>query len=274
MSGFDDAVKLRAVIQNMIREELSRERPAARYAVVNSIDWTDRSCMVTFIGETDPVRVVFTSVAPSAVGQEVRIAGKANDRYIDAIRGISDGENRTVELEAEITARQPIFGRWALENNYTAPNGTATLPLLASTVKGGFDPVGGLVNIGGKVTIPVSGYYRIDGNMIAQCESAERAMILRRDIGGNINNGENMHEAKSYAYGDGGDGSTYIALWQVYAINELLYFDAGDVVYMQTYGTRNATVYALPGTDPNAGRMTTFAIDLRLAGPKYVAPVA
>ncbi|URG17395.1 hypothetical protein Mbo2_025 [Rhodococcus phage Mbo2] len=111
MGSFDDLVtaqELESVMRRIAQEEIGKQRPPARYAVVTAINTADRSAMVRFVGETDSVRVVYTLPAPSVVGQEVRIAGSGSDRYIDAIRGTSDEQQRIADAEAaslDLTSR-------------------------------------------------------------------------------------------------------------------------------------------------------------------------
>lgn len=140
MGSFDDLVtaqELESVMRRIAQEEIKKERPAARYAVVTSIDTEDRSAMVRFVGETDPVRVVYTLPAPSVVGQEVRIAGTGSDRYIDAIRGTSDEQQRIVELEAQRTDLQAQLDAYKtlMEPTCVMLKPTATFSLGDTTIK-------------------------------------------------------------------------------------------------------------------------------------------
>ncbi|ANA87261.1 minor tail protein [Gordonia phage Kampe] len=89
------AAQLDSIIRKTVRAEIDKNRPAPRYAVVNSINLAQKYCMVTYTGETDSVRVPFNTVIPNEVGQEVRIEGTPGDRYITAIRGTSKLEQDT-----------------------------------------------------------------------------------------------------------------------------------------------------------------------------------
>lgn len=78
-ADFEDyglAHKMVTAIRKLIRDEVTKSRPKASYAVVLSINPDDKSCVVLFPGgnaDTDGVRVPYTSVVPSQVGQTVRI---------------------------------------------------------------------------------------------------------------------------------------------------------------------------------------------------------
>lgn len=105
MATFDDfgtAQKTREAIARVAREEINRQRPAPRYAVVQSIDLEDRSIMGVFVGESEAVRIPFLDVIPATVGQEVRVTGVGSDRVVDGVRGSSDAEARVAQLEEQL----------------------------------------------------------------------------------------------------------------------------------------------------------------------------
>lgn len=98
LKDFITAQKLDKIIETKINNQLDKKRPAAKYAVVKSINNTERYAEVVYVGEPDDnlVKVPFGVVGPSEVGQEVRIEGTPGDRYIAGIRGTSK-----VEQDAE-----------------------------------------------------------------------------------------------------------------------------------------------------------------------------
>ncbi|AXH68204.1 minor tail protein [Gordonia phage Niagara] len=87
LSEYAVTAAVRDVIKTIARNEIQKARPASRLAAVQSIDPVDRSAQVIFVGETQPVRVPYTSKAPAFTGQFVRIGGTTHDRYIEDVIG-------------------------------------------------------------------------------------------------------------------------------------------------------------------------------------------
>ncbi|ANA85999.1 tail protein [Gordonia phage Demosthenes] len=87
LSEYAVTAAVRDVIKTIARNEIQKARPASRLAAVQSIDPVDRSAQVIFVGETEPVRVPYTSKAPAFTGQFVRIGGTTHDRYIEDVIG-------------------------------------------------------------------------------------------------------------------------------------------------------------------------------------------
>lgn len=273
MSGIAEAQEWESAIRAIVKSEIDSQRPSARYAVVKSIDREARSCMVVFIGEQDEVRVAYADVAPAFVGQEVRIGGTQSDRYIEAVRGSSDSEARVLEAERIIAETPFLVGRWGMENNVTY-NGTNVLPIISPVGAGGYDPVpfteNGVeykfTNAGGRVTVPVSGYYWIDIEIRADQAAMERSIILAIDPGGNSANRQLIKESKGAYYYTGSDGN--IQADAPIVCTDLLYLNAGDVVSPLTYSSRSSVIYAKVGP----AYATTMLIELRRRRAKYVIP--
>lgn len=167
LEDFATAQGLEGVIRSVVRSELARSRPQARYAVVRGIDRATRSCMVTYVGEDTPVRVPYNGTGPANIGQEVRIEGARSDRVIVDVRGTTETEGRVIDLEDEIAARPWRAGRWTLETDWTAPaNGVwGTIPVQRPEGRGGWPATAGLsINSSGEVRIPEDGWYMVIGS--------------------------------------------------------------------------------------------------------------
>lgn len=157
-SSFSTAQQIDARIRAIVGEELRKQRPAARYAVVNEILDDERAVMATFIGEDTPVRIPYLDVKPATVGQEVRVTGVGSDRVIDGIRGTSDTEARAADLEAESQLRSPRFCEFYRGADASI---SSNLVKLAWPVAA-FPPVGFDALAAGEteLIIPESAYYR------------------------------------------------------------------------------------------------------------------
>ncbi|AOE44535.1 minor tail protein [Gordonia phage Jumbo] len=86
------AEKLDRYTRARVASEVAKLRPAPRYAVVKSINTEESYAEVSYVGEDSVVKVPFGNIAPTVVGQEVRIEGVTGDRYIAAVRGTSNLE--------------------------------------------------------------------------------------------------------------------------------------------------------------------------------------
>lgn len=89
-SEYKNAVKFLALVRRVCAQVIETERPRIKYGIVQSINYTTRTAMITYVGEVDPVKVPFGYIAPSAVGDKVRVDGPKNDRYIvDVLPGVA-----------------------------------------------------------------------------------------------------------------------------------------------------------------------------------------
>jgi hypothetical protein len=77
------ATRFRDVVRGICRSVLRTERPGDTYAVVQSIDRTNRKAVVRYPGETVDITLPMGAVQPSAVGDSVRVKGMPADRHID-----------------------------------------------------------------------------------------------------------------------------------------------------------------------------------------------
>jgi len=90
-------------IREIVHAEISRNRPACRYAVVEQINYATRSCFVTFNGDVTMSKVYYRSIAPSAVGQVVAIEGTGTDQYIADVLGPSQNDVNLAALSQTTT---------------------------------------------------------------------------------------------------------------------------------------------------------------------------
>lgn len=159
-SDFETAQKMEKSIRKIVTDEISKQRPADRYAIVESIDHADRSVMARFVGETDAVRIPFLDAIPSIQGQEVKVSGKGSDRAITGIRGTSDDQSRLDAIEAELARRAPCFGEWIRTGVSTAFTSGTTIMAWTGTT---FDPIGFAAVTAGntEIIIPTDGYYEL-----------------------------------------------------------------------------------------------------------------
>lgn len=141
MSDFSDlsiAQQIDAYVKQAVQKELQKHRPAPRYATVRTINTDDKSCMVTFIGETDHVRVVYNNIVPAEIGQHVRIEGTAGDRYISAIRGSTEADYKITAVEGTAADANAAAGAatTAAADATTAAGEASTAAGLANTAAG------------------------------------------------------------------------------------------------------------------------------------------
>lgn len=88
LGDFQTAMEMREILQQLVKDEMERQRPRYQYATVTAYDRTTRKCSVQFPGEVGSVSVNMGSIQPSYVGQTVRVGGLAGDRFIEDVMGI------------------------------------------------------------------------------------------------------------------------------------------------------------------------------------------
>lgn len=99
-----NTVEVHAVLKKIAQNEVQRLRPASRLAEVTSIDTDAKNLLVKFVGESNEVLVPFTSIAPSNIGQWVRVGGTTHDRYVEDVIGTTDTESRLNDAESHINS--------------------------------------------------------------------------------------------------------------------------------------------------------------------------
>ena len=97
-----NTVKVHTVLKQIAQNEIERLRPASRLAEVTKINSDAKTLLVKFVGETNEVLVPFTSVAPSNVGQWVRVGGTTHDRHVEDVIGTTDSESRLSDTENHV----------------------------------------------------------------------------------------------------------------------------------------------------------------------------
>lgn len=158
LSDFRTAQGVVKIIRDVASSEIEKKRPAARYAVVQSINLEDRSIMGVFVGETDAVRIPFLDTIPAFVGQEVRVSGTGSDRVVDGIRGTSDSENRIAELEAALAHwSQKAYAHGQLSSDYTQGTSAAKIPINSAL---GVLPYHMQIEADGSFLVEIPGDYR------------------------------------------------------------------------------------------------------------------
>lgn len=159
---YEVAMAVRDAAKKAAREEIAQQRPPSRWARVASIDPATRSCMVVFNGETDAVRVPYSSVIPTREGQEVRIGGARDDRVIEAVKGETQPETRLFDLESEIGVRQVMAVNYGLNADFPVGTNTPTdIPFNFAL----WDPLNMPDPVNGAFGIPRYGYYEINAKV-------------------------------------------------------------------------------------------------------------
>ena len=239
LKDFALAQEIIQVVRKEVASELDRRRPKPRYARVQSINPDDRSCTVSFIGEGDnPVRVPYGSVAPAAVGQEVRIGGTADDRRIEDVRGPSDVEDRTMTLEEQIVERQfaMTYARLAVDMGVGAT--VVKLPFTSTPQA----PLGIETDSVGGWRAPVSGYYELDAKVASVGTNRlteARTWLQIKPVGTAAYDidYDNFYVNLNDGAGAVGRFSTKVsALW---------YMNAGDIASVNHWNDANRSVFAV-----------------------------
>lgn len=224
-------------IRSVVREELAKQRPRARYATVQTINREDRSCTVNFIGEGDnPVRVPFGSIAPAVVGQEVRIGGTASDRTIEDVRGPSNVEDRTQTLEENIVERQFMHVYARLPVNQPVGTTVVKLPFTSTPqapTEITTDSTGGWRAI-------VSGYYELDAKVGFLGDNGTTEAKLWLNIKPNSGAAYDV-DYDSYYLKNGNEGALGRFTLKVGA---LWYLNAGDIAQVNAWQEETRSVWA------------------------------
>lgn len=140
------SIQMRDIIERIAVQVIERERPRYRYARVQKINYSARTCDVIFNGETGVVRVNMGSIQPSAVNQIVRVEGIGVDKYVtdvigDALQGVRVGR-----IQPLYTSGKPYVtwdGETALSGPYEIYSGYN--PSQYDVVQGIFIPGRGYV---------------------------------------------------------------------------------------------------------------------------------
>jgi hypothetical protein len=85
ISDLEAAYRARDAIRKLARDEVLSEYPRPRYAVVQSVDSVNRTCVVRYVDEETDFTVRAGSMLPLAGNAVVRLDGPNGARYIDDV---------------------------------------------------------------------------------------------------------------------------------------------------------------------------------------------
>lgn len=86
-SGYDTALEMRRLIENVAAGVVNKLRPRPRYGSVQSIDDENAKCSVLLVGDIEPVEVNMTAFRPTEIGQRVIVTGSSGDQYVSEVFG-------------------------------------------------------------------------------------------------------------------------------------------------------------------------------------------
>jgi len=99
---------VKETVEKIATDKVNQLRPPSKTAIVDQINTEEKYCMVTFVGESLSVKVPYNNVAPSYVGQYVRVGGPANDRRIEEVLGVTETEDMLAQYERRLQHLEQI----------------------------------------------------------------------------------------------------------------------------------------------------------------------
>lgn len=87
MDEFQFALKMRDIVKELVNDELQKQRPRYRYAIVDSVNTTTKTAQIIFNGDTTPVTVALGHFLFAKAGDVVRVDGIGSDKFIADIIG-------------------------------------------------------------------------------------------------------------------------------------------------------------------------------------------
>lgn len=156
LDSFSGANRVKRSIEKISTDAIDRLRPPSKTAEVREINLEQKYCMVVYLGEPSDnlVKVPFSNVVPSFIGQFVRISGMASDRVISEVMGATATETNVDALTTRVTKleNQPLPGSVFMEctvptsaANYRTTGSVQRAPFSQATVPSAvFDIVGSL----------------------------------------------------------------------------------------------------------------------------------
>lgn len=81
-STFLRAMRTRDVIRRIALKVIDQERPGPKYGIVVAINATNSTATIKYVGDTDVTILPYGFIAPTTIGQKVRVEGPRGDRYI------------------------------------------------------------------------------------------------------------------------------------------------------------------------------------------------
>ena len=236
LGDFNLAKKVKASIEKVAKDKVEQLRPALRTAIVDSIHTVEKYCMVTYVGEVLSVKVPYNNVAPSFVGQFVRIGGPANDRRIEEVLGITDSEDRLALLEKRCARLELQAYAYAMP---TAPfNSTAGVPKAPINQIIG-TPKNIDVDSLGQFTVSIPGHYEY--NVRFQTDDYRDTVVDIYVV--HVPFGEAPYDydrgTNVYLWGSG----EYTAEGQIIA-HGIIHLNEGDMMYVNVGSNRDVTIHA------------------------------
>lgn len=153
---FATAKAIKSTVEKIASDKVEQLRPALKTAIVDSINTAEKYCMVTYVGESLSVKVPYNNVAPSYVGQFVRVGGPANDRRIEEVLGQTDSEDRLGQLEKRCAyLEQKAYAIATATADFSATTGVPKAPI--NSIIG--TPKNIDVNSLGEFTVSIPGVY-------------------------------------------------------------------------------------------------------------------
>ncbi|WGH21931.1 minor tail protein [Rhodococcus phage Trogglehumper] len=141
MSKVNTARTLADKMKAVAREAIEELRPSESIATVQmlpdgvtvGIDTAKRKAYVLIQGDTTPVWLPYMGVAPSTLGQEVKVGGGRHDRHIIDVKGTTGQE---AALNEEVRKSEPAICGVKLVANFSVPGGgiPKRIPFTTSTV--------------------------------------------------------------------------------------------------------------------------------------------
>lgn len=86
-SGYDTALQMRRLIEDVAAGVVNKLRPRPRYGTVQSIDDENAKCTVLLVGDIEDVEVDVTAFRPTSVGQRVIVEGSSGGKYVSEVFG-------------------------------------------------------------------------------------------------------------------------------------------------------------------------------------------
>lgn len=225
LSEYAVTAAVRDVIQQIARNEIQKVRPASRLAMVQSVNPTDRSAQVVFVGESESVRVPYTSKAPAFNGQFVRVGGTTHDRYIEDVIG-QDSTSLDLEKTKESVGKlmEVAYGEGWLEadpdelgvtlEDYFGTIGDAAVGTLAKNIN---TAVSATIEDTGQGEGDVAEAFKTIFDINRTTKAAEAAALEAKQILAAMNNQEDTGGdgmAWSTDFNDIGDQPLSSADWQ------------------------------------------------------------
>lgn len=237
LGNFSLAQEVKKTVEKIATDKVEQLRPAAKTARVDSINTVEKYCMVTFVGESLSVKVPYNNVAPSFVGQFVRVGGPANDRRIEEVLGVTESEDKLSEYEKRLAFLElKAYATASPVADFTATTGVPKVP--NNQIRG--TPKNIEVNSFGEFVISISGNYQyfsrvqVDDYRDAQLDLY--VAVLPTD-GGAQYDIDRANIMFLWGSGEYSDGDSLVC-------SNIEHFNAGDKVWSNIGANKNMNCHA------------------------------